>query len=93
MALIESLDDIKSSCVKFREEAERYEIVPSQATSNLLPLSYSINGNLDVNMTTYRDEVELSASEELSVTDDSLNSKTDVNTTISPPPKRRNSYR
>ena len=62
MALIESLDDIKSSCVKFREEAERYEIVPSQATSNLLPLSYSINGNLDVNMTTYRDEVELSAS-------------------------------
>jgi len=67
MALIESLDDIKSSCVKFREETER-------------------------------DDVELSlgsASEELSVTDDShsANSKPDINTTISPPPKRRNSYR
>ncbi|XP_063674701.1 myosin-2 heavy chain-like isoform X5 [Bolinopsis microptera] len=68
MALIESLDDIKSSCVKFREETER-------------------DG----------DDVELSlgsASEELSVTDDSKSdSKPDINTTISPPPKRRNSYR
>lgn len=65
MALIESLDDIKSSCVKFREE-------------------------------TGREDVELSigsASEELSITDDSGHSKADINTTISPPPKRRNSYR
>ena len=49
--------------------------------------------SLIVTKLTHRDEVELSASEELSVTDDSLNSKTDINTTISPPPKRRNSYR
>ena len=43
------------------------------------------------------DDIELSlgsASEELSVTDDSKSdSKPDINTTISPPPKRRNSYR